>query len=177
MRREQRLSAPLRRAFAVLALFFLGVTAVCWLGVVLLGGLPGDAESAAEVREERLGWLALAPAHALDWLGRPVPAAVVVALVAGWVRRIGWRHALLVIGAAGVTGVTWLIKDLVDRSRPIGAAIDDPSFPSGHTAWAVAVFGVLAVLALQRRRWLGVIACVVLAGAIGPRESSSESIG
>ena len=142
---------------------------MCWLAVALLGGLPGDLESAAKLREERLGWVALAPAHALDWLGHPIPAAAIVALLAAWIwRRIGWRHALLVIAATGVTAITWLIKDAVDRGRPAGAAIGDPSFPSGHTAWAVAVFGAVAVLAARRQRWVPAAACVAFAGAMGP---------
>lgn len=166
----QRLSQlSLSRAFAILAVLFVGVLAVCWLAVALLGGLPGDLESAAKVREERPGWVALAPAHALDWLGRPIPGAALLALLGAWIwRRIGWRHALLVIGASGVTAITWLIKDAVDRGRPSGAGIGDPSFPSGHTAWAIAVFGAVAVLAVRRHRWVPAAACMALAGVMGP---------
>ena len=151
-------------------MLLVAVVAACWIGVALLGALPGDARSAAEVREERLGWLVLAPARALDWIGRAVPALVVVVLLALWLwHLIGWRHAmLLAVGGGGAAGITWLIKHAVDRSRPGGAFLHDPSFPSGHTVWAVTVFGVLGVLAIQRRRWRVAAVCVVIVAVMGP---------
>jgi len=167
---DHHVSTPrVRRALALLAACLIGVLAVSWAGVALLGALPGDAESAAEVREEPLSWLVLAPARALDWLGHPIPGAVIVVALAGWLwRRIGWRHAVLVVGAAAVVGVTSLIKEAVGRSRPEGALLSDPSFPSGHTAWAAAVFGVAAVLAIERRRWRAAAGCLAIVGVMGP---------
>jgi len=167
---ERHTASPrVRRALARLGAFLVGVVAVCWAGVALLGALPGDARSAAEIREEDLGWVALAPARALDWLGRPVPAAVIMAAVGAWLwHRFGWRHAVLLVGGLGASGVTWLIKHAADRSRPEGAILDDPSFPSGHTSWATVVFGLTALFAVQRQRWTAAAGCVVVAAAMGP---------
>lgn len=116
--------------------------AACWAIVALAGSFPGDRKVAAEIAKENLGTVGLAPAHALDFLGQPPVAVTVVALLAIIVaRRLGWRHAALVIAALGASAITTLLKHLVDRQRPPGGIELDPSFPSGHTAWATAVFG------------------------------------
>jgi membrane-associated phospholipid phosphatase len=157
-----------RKALALLTALLAAVVAVCWIGVAVLGGLPGDAASAAEVHEHEFSWVALAPAHALDWLGHGVPAALAVAALGAvlwW--QFGWRHALLPFAAAGVFVLTWLIKEAVGRSRP-GGPLDSPSFPRGHTAWAIAVFGLALVLAVQRRAWAPAVACLLVVGAMGP---------
>lgn len=161
---------PVRRALAGLAMLLAAVVAVCWIGVALLGALPGDAQSAAEVREQRMSWLVLAPARTLDWIGHVVPALIIVVLLASWLwYRIGWRHAvLLAVGGAGATGITWFIKNAVGRSRPAGSFLHGASFPSGHTIWSVTVFGVLGVLAVQRRRWRFAAVCVVIVAVMGP---------
>lgn len=59
------------------------------------------------------------------------------------------------------------IKSIADRTRPPGAGLTTPSFPSGHTTWTTAVFGLAAVFLLQRghRLWA---TCVVVIAAIGP---------
>jgi membrane-associated phospholipid phosphatase len=158
-----------RRMLTVLVAALVGAVIVCWVAVAAFGGLPGDAASAAEVREHQLGWLVLGPAHALDWLGHPVPAAIALLVLAGllW-QRIGWRHALLLLAAAGANGITSVIKGIVDRSRPEASALTGASFPSGHTAWATAIFGLLAVLAVQRRRWGIAAMCLLVVSSMGP---------
>lgn len=163
----------MRVTHRVLVLFgglMLAVLALCWAGVALLGALPGDRASAAEVREHHFGSIALAPARALDWLGRPVPSAVALLLLALLVvRLVGWRHAALVLAAGTVSLPAVTIKAIVGRSRPSEAtAAIGYSFPSGHTAWAVAVFGILAVIAIRRRQWPGAAVCGTVAVIMGP---------
>ena len=73
------------------------------------------------------------------------------------IRRSDWRPALLV-GTAfiGVSILTGFLKELFDRPAPVDWAageLSGTSFPSGHMAQAVAVWGTLAiVLAVGRSR-------------------------
>jgi len=143
--------------------------AACWAVVALAGSFPGDRKVAAEVAKENLGTVGLAPAHALDFLGQPPVALTVVALLAlitGW--RLGWRPAALVIAALGASAITTLLKHLVDRQRPTNGVELDPSFPSGHTAWATALFGLIFMLAIRRRRYRAAAGAALIVTAMGP---------
>jgi membrane-associated phospholipid phosphatase len=82
--------------------------------------------------------------------------AVVAVAFAAWVWR-RWREPMLVaVAVAGEVGIFLLVTLLVDRKRPpvghLDAAPPTSSFPSGHTAAAVALYGALAVLASERAR-------------------------
>jgi undecaprenyl-diphosphatase len=150
-------------------LFLVGSAVVLLLVGVLVGLLLAkvashDAVGRADTNVDR--WFA---AHRTDDLNRATHyatdvadtltiAALAVLTVAGaalaWRR---WREPMLV--AVGVTGEVLIfvtITLLVDRPRPpvthLDVAPPTSSFPSGHTAAAVALYGVWALLAWQRSR-------------------------
>ncbi|HYN18252.1 MAG TPA: phosphatase PAP2 family protein, partial [Actinomycetes bacterium] len=82
-------------------------------------------------------------------------AALAVAFAAVAWRR--WREPMLVaVAVAGEVGIFLLVTMLVDRERPPVRHLDEApptsSFPSGHTAATIALWGALAVLANQRAR-------------------------
>jgi membrane-associated phospholipid phosphatase len=97
-------------------------------------------------------------------------AVLTVAVSAFAWRR--WREPLLVaVAVAGEAGIFLLVTLLVDRPRPAVGQLDEApptsSFPSGHTAAAIVLYGALAVLAHQRARsalvrWLFLTLAVVL---------------
>jgi undecaprenyl-diphosphatase len=84
--------------------------------------------------------------------------AVAVTVVAGlalraWLGR--WRESLVVLASiSGELFVFLLVTNTVDRKRPPVQQLDEApptsSFPSGHTAAAVALFGCLAVVLLRQ---------------------------
>ena len=91
------------------------------------------------------------------WLG-DTKVAIVLALVVGileYVRRPSyWIFPFLAVVIAGEVFLTKGIKRLIDRVRPDFNPITEtlgPSFPSGHSATAAALFGALALL-LSRGR-------------------------
>jgi undecaprenyl-diphosphatase len=152
-----------------LALALFALVVACWGVVAIFGTFPGDREVAADVAEERLGWWGLLPARILDWLGEPVPAAATVAAIAvGAAIGLGWRAAVLVVAAAGASAVTYALKLLFDRERPPTDLELDPSFPSGHTAFATAVFGLAALMLIARGRWLAALGALAIVAAMGP---------
>jgi membrane-associated phospholipid phosphatase len=82
-------------------------------------------------------------------------AVVTVAVSAFAWRR--WREPLLVaVAVAGEVTIFLLVTLLVDRQRPPVRHLDQApptsSFPSGHTAAAICMYGALAVLANERAR-------------------------
>ncbi len=102
----------------------------------------------------------------------PAVAFVLVGLLVDGDR---WRAAILAFAMAGALALNEGLKLHFHRARPAVAwAIGDErtySFPSGHSLFAVALYGTLTCLAwpastLARRCGLAVVA-VVLAAAIG----------
>ena len=82
-------------------------------------------------------------------------AVVAVAVAALLWRR--WREPMLVaVAVAGEVAIFLAVTLLVDRQRPPVRHLDEApptsSFPSGHTAATVALWGALAVLASERAR-------------------------
>ncbi|HEV3504517.1 MAG TPA: phosphatase PAP2 family protein, partial [Actinomycetes bacterium] len=63
---------------------------------------------------------------------------------------------LVAVAVAGEVGIFLLVTLLVDRDRPPVRHLDEApptsSFPSGHTAATIALWGALAVLASERAR-------------------------
>jgi undecaprenyl-diphosphatase len=68
-----------------------------------------------------------------------------------------WREPMLVaVAVAGEVGIFLLVTLMVDRDRPPVRHLDEApptsSFPSGHTAATIALWGALAILASERAR-------------------------
>jgi membrane-associated phospholipid phosphatase len=117
--------------------------------VELIGPFPGD--------QGLLRWsfgihdrttLASA-ARSLRALGTPVGALVTVAILAAVAAEAGRRHDVVVIlGASMAVVANLVLRSVVGPTPPFvsGTHGDGHNFPSGHTAYAAAVFGAIVVL-------------------------------
>jgi undecaprenyl-diphosphatase len=83
---------------------------------------------------------------------------IVIAVIVGvveWIRVPNrWIPVFLLAVILGDSFVTTTVKGIVDRSRPTidpHAVTLGPSFPSGHSSTAAALFAALALLAGRRR--------------------------
>jgi undecaprenyl-diphosphatase len=159
--------------------------------LLLLGGwlVTGpEADSDVEQADGRLvTWFA---AHRVAALATPsqlvadlgstgvVIGVGVVAVVVAWLLLRAWWPVLLLAAAlVGELGVFLLTTTIVDRGRPPVPHLDaqlppTSSFPSGHTAASLCLYGGIAVVVClaTRARWrwavVGAAALVVLAVAL-----------
>lgn len=94
-------------------------------------------------------------------IGSPLVALAV------WFRRRTWPSVLvIVLATAGVAVLYLLPTQLISRQRPPVHILDpglvpDHSFPSGHTLFAVALYGGLAVVLWAHARWASYLLCLV----------------
>ena len=145
------------------------------MGQALVGALLPPSGRSAE--DQINTWLAAHRSSTLDAASAvasaigdaPVLPGVVVAtaLVLLWRRR--FRVAAFIVAAAAVELATYRVTSLlVHRDRPPVARLDDlpvdQSFPSGHVAASIVVYGGVALLvsSAARRRWVSVL-CWTLA--------------
>lgn len=96
------------------------------------------------------------------------PAALLFGLLLRWLLH-RWRESLFLAAAVlGHWAVFLTAGMFVDRRRPdvamLEAAPETSSFPSGHTAAALALYGALAVIVVRRvrTRWVRVLAAAVV---------------
>lgn len=159
-------------AVAFVAIFGAGVAA----GTVVesAGGRFGraDVDGVEWFVERRTGWWDAVTDRVTDlsWTPLLVTAALLTAALV-WRATRRWREPLLVLLAVGgEIGVFVAIAGVVDRERPPVPRLDDvaatASFPSGHTAGAVVLYGVLTLLVTVHvdRVWLrrALVAVLVL---------------
>lgn len=94
--------------------------------------------------------------NAASFLGRAVPVSITIALLAAgllFFRHI--REAFFVVILPATAGLAnELTKALVDRPRPSGATdMGANSFPSGHTTYAMVIYGCIFFLAPRVLKW------------------------
>jgi membrane-associated phospholipid phosphatase len=171
-----------------------------WLLVALLAAaLAGYAALASAVVDgDRLvgidldvaTWVADSMPVWAEWLARPVTwlggfvgvTLVVVAATVWLVRRGNWPHAvLLVVVALGIQVLVSTAKNGYARPRPdVGSAIALPSsfsFPSGHAATGVAVFGLLGLIAaIELRTRAGGVGAICAGFGLGALIGASRVV-
>jgi undecaprenyl-diphosphatase len=146
------------------------------VGLFLRHATPGIDRSIVETLARHRSAETVVWMKRVSILGSTVILLPLVALVAVslFMRHQSSDAMLLLTVALGTLAVHNAVKALVNRPRPAMAAFHavGASFPSGHTAQAVAVYGALAYLLQKRtdhaslRRGI-FAAAVLLAGAIG----------
>ncbi|HYG56294.1 MAG TPA: VTT domain-containing protein, partial [Burkholderiales bacterium] len=155
-------------AFVLAGVLFL---AIAW-NVAVPGWLAALDARLAESLHARAGGAAVAVFLVITHLNSTVAICAWSVVFAAWLARARERAWMLTLGAAvgGALVVNALLKLAYERLRP---RFDDPlvelatySFPSGHTAGAVAFYGVLAAFLVSRTRDPRRRAACV-AGAIG----------
>lgn len=159
---------PHRGSALVIATGATLVLVILWAIVASTGDIPGDVAVQRWVADAHLSGAAWWVPRTISFLGGPVIAVVWTLVLIGTVWPwLGWRCAALIAACAFVVVIDVAIKAIVDRPRPVGSVLIDPSFPSGHTSYATAVMGMMVLLLMwQRRRALaGIgIAFIVLMG-------------
>lgn len=160
------MTPPMQRSIAIVAL--LGMVLVTALAVAYTGDSgPGRFDRWVQSSVDHAPSTAWAVAFLVDSLGEPIGVTLMTAAVAALCFVLG-RHRLAVVAIAGtiLTGAaTTLLKKLVDRR------IHDEflSFPSGHTAVAVVLALVLALLLIDllRTSWPVGTLCVLAMSLTG----------
>jgi undecaprenyl-diphosphatase len=160
------------------------ITALKWLTPLFVAGLlwliqivrevgTGRSEAIDRILLQRASSLAKSPDA--DWM---TPLAKFISLIGNWQfiapigflvlllawrKRLFWRDFFLyVVAVAGTSGITLFFKYVIGRPRQqlVPALEKAPfhSFPSGHTVFALVIYGYLAHLILSRidspPRWL-----------------------
>jgi membrane-associated phospholipid phosphatase len=151
------------------ALFLLGCAVALWVVLVGVGWVLAKMVHDDDIGRADAGlsrWLAgerspglndvtLVTSEVGGTLTITILAVLAVAVAAFVWRR--WREPMLVaVAVAGEVAVFLAVTSLVDRERPSVGQLDEApptsSFPSGHTAATLALWGALAVLASARAR-------------------------
>ncbi len=119
--------------------------------------LTGIDSAAADWAHANSGDLTVRLLNAITWMASTVGVICIAttAAVVEWLRiRNRWIPVFLIVVTVGDSLGTNLIKGIVDRARPTldpAAATLGPSFPSGHSSMAAAMFAAIALLASRRR--------------------------
>jgi membrane-associated phospholipid phosphatase len=165
---------------ALLAGYALLVTAMVFLGFSLiylllpLGGLEGDDENLSQ-------WLAdnRSPAQEdLSWIGSTlagglvIPVVIGIGLVACLVMRRWLLAAFIVFVVALESGTYRVTSWIVERQRPDVQRLEglpvDASYPSGHTAATIALYGGILLLIASRFRNAAVRVFTIVVGVALP---------
>lgn len=144
------MSAPVRSPVRRAPLLVLAVLAAVGTGVLAVVVAGGTDPNAVDTWWVPVGEVLPFPlALLVDLVGEPIAAPVVLAVVARVCFRHGGRRAaVLAVVAPSVTVLaTTALKPLVGRH----IHGEHLAFPSGHTAWAVALAAVLTMTLAERR--------------------------
>lgn len=109
----------------------------------------------------------------ITMIGDPLPLIIVALSVAAWeLYRRHYVRAAVMAGSLVIMPAFYFAKELVQRARPVTEfvaehGLHDFSFPSGHSAGTMAIYGMIAFLAYShmkgKLRFVVVSLCIFIA--------------
>jgi membrane protein DedA with SNARE-associated domain len=155
----------------LLALFAVGAFTFFFLGDVAFDrGTPDIDRWASDVAGRLENDMAVHVAKTLTHLGSLAVVAPIVAITAVWaaVRRRWIDAATLVTGMLLTVLLVHVSKAAYDRTRPSGGLVtaDLSAYPSGHTAYSVALVACATILVRAHMGWAVRFAAVTVACGI-----------
>jgi undecaprenyl-diphosphatase len=165
------------RAFVLLFLFALLLS----YAAARFPVLPFDLKSYEELQEQASPLFDILM-QGVSYLGELTVAMVLTAIaMAAFAVRRQWREAIFMLVTTSSVLLTFVLKDLIHRTRPFPVAenasgviqsINQYSYPSGHVLFFVVFFGFFAYLAWMHfaggLRVIVITICVTLIALIGP---------
>jgi membrane-associated phospholipid phosphatase len=134
----------------------------------VVGNVPGGIEWVARI---------------VSWLGSAIGTGIVggIAVVVLWRASQRADATFVTLAVLGITALVAVLKAIYERARPdLGSPIPLPhsySFPSGHAATAVVLYGALGLFAAERARSpLRAVAWLVAAAAVACTIGASRVI-
>jgi undecaprenyl-diphosphatase len=110
-------------------------------------------------------------------LGDPLPLIILAITITLWeLYRRHYARALVMTGSLIVMPAFYFVKELIQRARPLSEfvaqhGLHDYSFPSGHSAGSMAVYGMILLLAsshlVGKARITIVTVCATIIALIG----------
>lgn len=162
---RRRRTDRLRPALALTAF-----TALLLLVVQATGGLPGEEALARWARRADTPAPVAQADALLAALGTPAVALATV-LAFAWIahRRLGPAAGRFMLASTAVAVIVLVVKVVVGPTDPWADAshTTTANFPSGHVAYATAVFGAAALLAAPGHREVSRVLWLLVA-AMGP---------
>jgi undecaprenyl-diphosphatase len=175
--------APAPAAAWMLGTWVLLFGALLGAGRLVADGTPGDAAAGADldvvrwfVEQRTPTWTTVASVVTLLGGTITVIALGLVAAAVAFALTRHWRPVVfLAVVMAGELTLFLAVGSIVERTRPPVAHLGrllppTSSFPSGHVAAAICLYGAIAVLVLTRIlawwRWAVLAAAVVIAAAV-----------
>jgi undecaprenyl-diphosphatase len=129
--------------------------------------LPQIDQTAADVAERLTMDMLVEVAKVVTYLGSLTVIIPLTAATAAWtaVRRRWIDTAALIAGVALSVALVQFFKDYYDRARPIDGLVDAnyAAYPSGHTAYAVALVACATVLVRGGSGWAVRFAAITVA--------------
>jgi undecaprenyl-diphosphatase len=131
------------------------------------GPTPGDVGALDLSRDLYAEWL-VDVAEVVTVLGG-TPVTLAVAAIAGAVlaRKRRWTEVSVLVAALVIVHVAVpVLKDAVDRPRPLGALVDTDrsAFPSGHATYSVIYAWLAATIAVRVRPGMANASLLIAAG-------------
>ena len=155
-----------------LAIFAVGSFLCIGFGLQLVdmpGPTSGDRTAVDLVNDIRVDWLT-SVAKVITALGSGVAISIVALVTAVWLgMRRHWPELVVLLVALVVLlfGIH-MIKEAVDRPRPVGGLVDAPgfSYPSGHAAHSVLYAWIALTIALRLRPGMQRASALVTTGLL-----------
>lgn len=155
--KQATVTKPVRNYRAAVFQIYITLATIAFLVLTITASFinyfPLDLKITLAIQQFHVGWFS-SLMQILTFIGNPIPSTLLTGLVVISLFLIGlrWEAVVSLFSVASTTAIATALKIIVNRPRPsadlvsVLSPLSNPSFPSGHVLYYIAMFGFLIFL-------------------------------